>query len=280
MEFINHLSDKVGEDSNNWMPIYARLQDYKVWRFLRSKGYAFIHGGSWWQPTSQNKYADTNINFFSLSEFSMLLYETTMLHPIGTKLGIFDRRLDQWKRVQLKFEKLAEVPRIKEPTFTFAHMIIPHPPYVFDQDGNFLTARMEKNTGRMVGYIDQLVFLNKKIRTLVDKLLANSEVPPIIVLQADEGPWPLKIDERDSTRFNWKQADNEKLREKMGILNAYYLPGVDTGLLYPSITPVNSFRLIFNAYFGANFELLPDKNYVFMNDNQLYSFFEVTDKVR
>ncbi len=65
----------------------------------------------------------------------------------------------------------------------------------------------------------------------------------------------------------------------MRILNAYYLPGVDKDILYPSITPVNSFRLIFNLYFDTNFELLPDENYAFVDGRHIYKFFNVTDKV-
>jgi hypothetical protein len=47
---------------------------------------------------------------------------------------------------------------------------------------------------------------------------------------------------------------------KMYILNAYYLPGASNAV-YPMITPVNTFRTIFNAYFGGNYELLPDISY-------------------
>ena len=32
--------------------------------------------------------------------------------------------------------------------------------------------------------------------------------------------------------------------------------------LYPSMTPVNNFRLIFNTYFGASLPMLPDKSYI------------------
>jgi hypothetical protein len=66
----------------------------------------------------------------------------------------------------------------------------------------------------------------------------------------------------------------------MGILNAYYLPNFDKKLLYPSITPVNSFRLVFNSYFDGTFELLPDENYAFVDESRIYSFFNVTDKVK
>jgi hypothetical protein len=43
---------------------------------------------------------------------------------------------------------------------------------------------------------------------------------------------------------------------------AYYFPGKDVSeLAYPTMTPVNSFRLVFNTYFGGNFPLLEDTSY-------------------
>jgi hypothetical protein len=50
-------------------------------------------------------------------------------------------------------------------------------------------------------------------------------------------------------------------KERFSILNAYYLPGGGEKLLYPGITPVNTFRVIFKYYFGADIELLPDASY-------------------
>ncbi|MBW1933532.1 MAG: hypothetical protein JRI56_11115, partial [Deltaproteobacteria bacterium] len=42
------------------------------------------------------------------------------------------------------------------------------------------------------------------------------------------------------------------------ILNAMYLPGMDYSEISPAISPVNTFRLIFNHYFGADYPLLED----------------------
>ena len=58
-------------------------------------------------------------------------------------------------------------------------------------------------------------------------------------------------------------ATTDELEEKFGILSAYHLPGVDPEAagLYPSITPVNSFRVVFNTYFDAGLPLLPDEIY-------------------
>ena len=49
--------------------------------------------------------------------------------------------------------------------------------------------------------------------------------------------------------------------ENTGILNAYYLPRYCRSGLYPGITPVNSFRIVFNSCFSAEFDLLPDETY-------------------
>ncbi len=288
MEYINYLSEEVGEESDDLGPMYAMLEDYEVWRFLKSRGYQFVHLGSWWEPTRENKYADMNINHCQVPEFSMHLLETTMIYPIVQESS----ELPDWMRapfveefrvlhrnsILYNFEKLAEVPSMEGPTFVFAHMFATHEPYVFDRDGNHLTLEEANERSRTVNYVDQLIFANSKVKALLDELLSSSEVPPIIILQADEGPFPLRY-ELDEDNFAWEEATEAELREKMGILNAYYLPNVDTSLLYPSITPVNSFRVVFKLYFGADFELLPNKSYAFHSGRYPYKFIDVTDKV-
>jgi len=47
----------------------------------------------------------------------------------------------------------------------------------------------------------------------------------------------------------------------MKILNAYYLPDGGSEAIYPAISPVNTFRTIFNRYFGGNLPLLEDRSY-------------------
>jgi len=277
-QFINFLRDQVGEESSDWLPLYQMLQDYKVQRFLKSKGYKYLHFGSWWGPTSKNKHADTNFKLQRLSEFFSILFKTTIFFPIAVALGMDDRREEIARRVLYKFDALSEIPKIHEPTFVFAHMIIPHSPYVFDRNGNFLTETQVNNRSRRENYLEQLIFTNMKIKILIDKILLNSDIKPIIILQADEGTFPNRyINEGPS--FKWEHATEEELKEKMGILNAYYLPEIDFDVLYPSITPVNSFRLIFRHYFGLNLKMLPDKMYAFVDENRLYSFFDVTNKI-
>lgn len=285
MEYINFLADELGEDSTNLLPLYDMLQDYKVWRMLKERKYTFIHFGSWWKNTSFNPYADNNYNLYPLPEFSMLLYQTTAAYPVGSQLLKFDQYKLQWKRVYYEFEKLQEIPKIEQPTFVFAHILVPHNPFVFDRDGNYITHEDRAKKSQRDGYVDQVIFINKKIKELVDTLLAdkNKRNHPIIIIQGDEGFFPKRYSKRQEEGFDdfdWTKATPQELKEKMSILNAYYFPGVDVNkVLYPTITPANSFRLVFNLYFNTNYDLMPDKNYIFSDDLHPYRFEEVTDKL-
>jgi uncharacterized membrane protein len=279
MMYINDIvSNKAGRISQNWRAMYKLIQDYKVQSFLKSKGYKYVHVGTLWEPTTTNKNADMNINLYFIPEFSLMVYNTTIMFPIFIKLGIYNPDKEQWLRIQYEFDELAKIPDIKEPTFVFAHMFIPHGPCVFDKDGNFLTEDERGKMTREENYIGELIYLNKKVMPLIDKILSASEIPPIIVIQSDEGPYPPRY-HVERYKFEWKDATEAELRQKIGILSAYYLPNVDKNVLYPTMTPVNTFRLIFNQYFHTDFPLLPDRNYVYKNESYIYTFIDVTDKI-
>ncbi len=49
--------------------------------------------------------------------------------------------------------------------------------------------------------------------------------------------------------------------DRMKNLNAYYFPDGGSPQVYDSVSPVNTFRIIFNRYFGADLPLLPDRHY-------------------
>ncbi|NOR89466.1 MAG: hypothetical protein GQ524_04345, partial [Anaerolineales bacterium] len=78
--------------------------------------------------------------------------------------------------------------------------------------------------------------------------------------------------------LEWQSMEDSNLTERQAILNAYYLPGKGPDELYPAITPVNSFRLIFNAYFEGEYEMLEDRLF-FTEKNGGYNLVEITDMV-
>jgi hypothetical protein len=151
-----------------------------------------------------------------------------------------------------KFEGVTENPEKK---FVYMHIAAPHGPFVLSSTGEFSPTSDES-----IGYINSVQYLNKQAMLLIDDILKNSKTPPVIILQGDHG-WGLT-----------KQTRNL-------ILNAYYLPGVGKTQVYDTITPVNSFRMIFNSYFGGQFNNLEDLSYFSPNTDTetTYYHFEKVD---
>jgi hypothetical protein len=75
--------------------------------------------------------------------------------------------------------------------------------------------------------------------------------------------------------LDFDDIENTYLPERMSILNAYYFPKQAYQNLYPEITPVNSFRVILNQFFGSNLPLLDDFSY-FGTQEKRYEFFDIT----
>jgi hypothetical protein len=176
---------------------------------------------------------------------------------------------------------MARIPQeyVGTPTFTFAHLMISHPPYVFNSDSSYLPPEEAAKKSERDNYVNAIIASNDMVMDLVKELKSNSEVPPIIILQADEGPYPDRYRASDRT-FRWEQATDAEVRQKFGILNAYCLPGVDISALYPTITPVNSFRLVLDLYFGVNLPLLKDYSYAYGDYSHPYRFLDVTDQLK
>jgi hypothetical protein len=154
---------------------------------------------------------------------------------------------DHINQVLFMLDKLENMASLSGPKLVFAHVLVPHMPFVFKPDGSI---EQDENYYRdssnpinddyyKKGYIAQVQFTNNRILPVLKKIISESKVPPVIILQGDHGV-------KD---FN-----------RPAILNAYYMPGAAREL-YPAITPVNSFRLVLNHYFGADYDLLPDMSY-------------------
>ncbi len=117
-------------------------------------------------------------------------------------------------------------------------------------------------------YTGEVEYLNKRLEETIERILANSTEPPIIIIQSEHGSL-LELD--------WKNADNTNFQEAFSILSAFYLPHT-TAQLPEGISPVNTVRFIFNTYFGTTYDLLEDRSY-YSRWDELYDFKEVTDNV-
>lgn len=276
LQYINYLEKELGDKSDNLVPLYSLIKKNALYKIFKNNGYKVIHLGSWWEPTRRNNYADINfsINFYGFSEFINLICEKSWLSYFF-EVNKYNSRRIIWQNINNQIKQLSEIPNIKEPTFSFAHLMIPHEPFVFDRNGNFKTLKEEINKSYEENYIDQLIYLNNQVKNLINTIISNSEHAPIIILQGDEGPFPYRY-RINENKFNWENATQSELKQKMGILNAIYFENCKNKIFSDTISPVNTFRLIFNLYFNTNYNMLPDKNYAYYSDKYPYRFFDVT----
>lgn len=275
-----YLDDVVRgrERTANWTPVYNHLRRHRVGGFLRSQGYSYTHLGSWYYPTRENPQATRNINYYTTVPRTVLrLFDSKTLAPVQGAFGPWlDDRLQNWHRVRRQIEDVEHLVTAPGPKFVFLHVLVPHPPYVFDEDGSYVSKALERQRPFAENYRNQVLAANAMIRRLVGRILRDSPDPPVIIVQGDEGPYPPGT---GADTFDWRTATKTQLLAKTGILNAYYLPGAGTHALYPTISPVNSFRVVFNAYFATNLPLLPDRTLRHVSDMQPFLFDDITADV-
>jgi hypothetical protein len=269
----------VGRLSTDITPLLDIIENNRVVAYFKNRGYKYLHFGPELLPTTNNKYADFNYiypgNKLTLTPFSALLFEQTVFHPIASQISKQASSLNidyvddtsRYTKYNMQFDQTREVAqttRMAGPKFIFFHSLLTHTPFVIDADGRYVPESVELSRTWNENYINQLKFTNVLLKQMIQAILNDSKTQPIIILQSDEGPYPARFIEaiEKNIPFDWRYATRDELKEKLGILNAYYLPKVDDRILYPTITPVNSFRIVLNEYFGEKLPLLEDRNYV------------------
>src|SRR3989344_274303 len=281
MDYVNTLSARVGVDVDNQGDIQKKMiNDNKAMRLLKSQGYQFITFSSGWSLTNYNENADIQFNGGYFDEFPRVFAQTTLLKPFfsgGRSFFAIDADKEMRKRVLYAFDKLSnEVPKIEGPKFVFAHIPEPHPPFLFDANGNEVikesgdfgdsidasTIKTFDHLGYAAAYWDQWLFISKKLDQTVKDIIANSKNPPIIIIQSDHGAYiPEPNNPQKPDNYPDERASDKSLRAAVKNFSAYYLPGKSKGILPVNMSPVNTFRLVFDQYFGTTYGLLENKSH-------------------
>jgi hypothetical protein len=275
MRYLDELTERVGPVSNDRTPAQDMLRQHEVGRFLKDMGYRYYHIGSWFDPTRENELADAVLTLGLTSEFDAVLGDTTITPAVARLTGATTTEptfLDRHREGTLHaFRQVRRVATAPGPKFVFAHMLLPHDPYVFRADGSLVT-EAEANAEEPGLYKGHLEFANTKIKEVVRDLLSGpEETRPIVIIEADEGPLACRsVDCVDTTP--------EYFQIRSGVLAALYTPGIDARLP-DRFSLVNTFRFVFSEYFGADLPMLPDRIVTWPDNEHLYDFRDVTELV-
>jgi hypothetical protein len=268
LESLLHLD----ESENSRSPLEPFIKNSKVRNIFENMDYrivAFETGYGYTEIEDADLYLEPGPVGFSgsqgltgLTAFEMMILETsvgrvvldgTIALPRFLKSTISLPYRIHRERILFTLDVLDKLPEVPGPKFVFAHIDSPHPPYVFGPDGELI-----ENTSAftlrddLIGwtisnpkqaFVNQIKYLNSRIIPMLRNIINGSDIPPIVIVQADHGGFYISDEDR------------------MKILSAYFLPPNVEEVLYDQISPVNTFRILFNHEFGADFEILDDVIY-------------------
>ena len=259
LNYIDALGDGFTVEADDRSQMWPLIRDSLVRNLLEELGYqivAFETGFRW----SELEDADIYLAPPRSGEVGLNAFEATLLRSTAAWAVLdqarslpdflvrdFDRSAEQqYGRVLYALDQLERSAEIPGPKFVFAHIVSPHPPFVFDARGDFRDVLEHGDSlseaEYVNGYRDQVIYLNARVAKAVGQIVEASTVTPTIILQSDHGP------------------GNGSSTDRMSILNAIRLPAGGKPIS-ESISPVNTFRLILNRLFEADMPLLPDESF-------------------
>ena len=283
MDYIQSFVPLAEGHHQRWL-MEPFIDRSRVRSLLESRGYQTVSLSTNWTITD-NPTTDLYLHPrpVLLSDYEGYLLNVTLLKVFEPLLGSFASlpAADSHRETILHgFQALADLPDVPGPKFVFAHFISPHPPFVFDRDenpldspGSFTFQDANEYSGSSAEYaaryVEQVQFINTRLRAVIESILARSSSPPIILIQADHGSGMLT---------DLESPDKTCMHERFSPFAAYYLPGMDQADVPADMSAVNLFRLLFNQYFNAGLPMLEGRQYFYQDSRNYYQFTDVTGR--
>lgn len=282
MNYVHTILDPFDPSSTNLEGLIGTIKHSAVREAFEELGYttvAFSTGFRATDITDVDEYLSPEIEagfigwlFSPMNAFESLLFQTTALRfwtaikvnlPVELGPDIDAAYEAHRERILFAFSQAEILSELDGPLYVFMHVISPHPPFIFGPNGERLDA-VDAFTLKTAndfadrdeytdGYTGQLTYLNSLLLSFLDELIDRSTRPVIILLHADHGSGASAVGE--------SYSPVPYSVERFSILNAYRLDGCAISEAYADITPVNSYRLIFQGCFKSEIEMIEDRIY-------------------
>jgi len=206
--------------------------------------------------------ADVYIDGGELNEFEISLLSSTFAGDVLNVVAPDFASGQQRDRIRFNLGVLGDVAGRSMPRrLVFVHVPAPHQPTVFGPGESgvpvpitphfFADSPLERDEDPVEfadRYRAQLPVLNSLVLAAVDDILECSKVPPVIILFSDHG---------SASAVDWNanqpdEADPARLLERTGNFFAALTPG-RTDVFPNDISPVDIFRLLYDAYLGTDY---------------------------
>ena len=283
MGFLPSLLPNVDARTTDRTPLADLIDDNEVARRFRAEGYRFLAVTSGFPPV---RFTTADLQIGTRWGATMVESSLLQLTPFArgdTLDSMFDARRGNLSAAFANVASLATP--TEQPRFVVVHILAPHPPFVFDARGDdvphrgafgfwdgddYMTFAGTPESYRK-GYAGQVAWAEGQTLRAVDALLARADParPPVILIQGDHG---------SKLHLAQNSLDGTDLDECFPILSAYKVPEAVRRDLYPSITPVNSFRVLLSGLFGDDLPTLPDRSF-YSRYATPYAFTDVTERI-
>jgi hypothetical protein len=284
---LRYLDEFAGSESQDRLPLKRLIANSVVFRTFRQQGYRLVAFATGFDPT-EGLGADLSLAPASnLHTFHALVANQTPLWLLLGQQAIHEPHRMHRDRILKVFDELPAASHTSDsPTFTFAHVLSPHPPFIFGADGRDVSGvegsyilsdsegwrQIEGHHGPedyVNRYREQVAYITKRVEDAVDRILATSRTPPIIIIQGDHGP---------GSHFDSSSPHPNDLQERMANLNACLVPESARSQIGQAITPINTLRVVLDECLGSKLGPLEDRSY-YSSFQTPYRFIDVTGEI-
>ena len=197
-----------------------------------------------------------------LNEVQVSMLQLTPLFRISRKVlpGAF-----RYDHIFVEDVMAAIGPTETAPFFLFAHILSPHAPPRFTPNCDRLNGVISAiNIGEHVydpvQFRTDTICTNRSIERAVTQIIANDSSDPIIILQGDHG-FKFRLPGEPPATPDLATQGAEPVR-RLATLNAIRLPATCGSDFHDSLSPVNTFRLVFACLEGRSPDLLPERHFL------------------
>ena len=258
MQYLDFLTEELGRESKD-LRINHKIKDgNNVMKVFKKNGYKITNFYAGMGATGEALLVDKqNCNYGTINDDLRKNFVNTYV-PVS----YFNEQFlltHQWEKLDCTFKTVLNFENDPEhPDYVHVHMKLPHAPYIFDENGErvnyphpeHMEIELEKKA-----YLDQLIFTNKKMLELIDSVQSSSPEAVIMVF-SDHG---------FRAEINWENPENIDYLRGFDVIAYFYFPGKDV-VLPDELSIVNIYRIFFNEYLDANYELLENRHQWYVRD--------------
>jgi len=272
MKYLDFLPEELGTDSKDRRLLYKITDQNNVMKIFKKNGYRLtsFYGGM--GPTGDALLVDRKLCSFGTIDSDLRKNFVNTYIPVSYFNDYLLQR-HEVEKLECFFSTILNFDEDEQrPDFVFAHLKLPHGPYIYNEKGERVNypdpGRMEISLEKEA-YRGQLIFTHTKMLELIDSIQTRSP-DAIIMIISDHG---LRAEVPD-----WENPTNIDFIRGFNVFTAYSFPGKEV-ILQTEISAVNTFRFFFNEYFDANYDILENRH-IWHVGEQPYDWIEVSDNFK